>query len=322
MPRADALWYVANGRVELRPAEVAAPGPDHVLVRGLYSGISRGTERLVLAGAVPPSEYQRMRCPHQEGGFPFPVKYGYALIGQVESEGALQGRTVFVLHPHQSLARVSTQAAQPLPDGVPARRACLGANMETALNVIWDAGVKPGQKVLIIGGGVLGVLIASLAQRITNTAVTISDIQPARAATAAQFGVAFAAPADAPVDQDIVIHASATEEGLVRALDCAAFEGKVVEASWFGANKIALPLGGAFHSQRLQLISSQVGAVSPAYRSSWSHSRRLSHALALLRDDRFDALITQEIPFAEAPSRLPEVLRGDSSGFMSALRYA
>lgn len=322
MPDSEALWYTAAGQVACRPANVPPPAAGEVTVRALYSGISRGTERLVLIGHVPRSEYRRMRCPMQEGEFPFPVKYGYALVGTVtDGPPEWRNRDVFVLHPHQRVANVPLTFAQPLPEGLPPKRACLAANMETALNITWDAEMVAGQKILVIGAGVLGLLTAALAAQIPDTKVTVVDVVENRGEVARRMGAAFALPPAAPTAQDVVIHTSATEEGLVQALDCAGFEAKVVEASWFGERKVALPLGAAFHAQRLQLISSQVGAVAPSHRGEWTHARRLARALELLCDEKFDALVTGEIPFGEAPRRLPGVLSGDSSGLMTVLSY-
>lgn len=322
MPRSEALWTIAPGAMELRPVDLASPDAGEVTVRALYSGISRGTERLVLQGKVPASEHERMRCPLQEGAFPFPVKYGYALVGTVEGGAPdLAGRAVFVLHPHQGLANVPVSFVQPLPDGLPAKRACLAANMETALNITWDAQLAAGQNILIVGGGVLGLLTAALAANIPKAKVTLVDVLESRAVIAGKMGASFTLPAHAPRDQDVVIHTSASDAGLALALDSARFEGKVVEASWFGERQVAVPLGGAFHSQRLQLISSQVGSVAPSHRDTWTHGQRMARALELLRDEKFDALITHEIAFADAPRRLPAVLGGDSSDLMTVLCY-
>jgi len=322
MPRSDALWYAAKGQVESRPVDFAAPGANEVTIRALYSGISRGTESLVLHGQVPPSEHQRMRCPLQEGEFPFPVKYGYALVGTVVGGApALEGRNVFALHPHQRTTNIPLSFAHPLPDGLPPKRACLAANMETALNITWDAHIAPGQKVLIIGGGVLGLLTAAVAAAVPGTKVTVVDVQERRAEPAFKMGAAFALPPAAPVNQDVVIHTSASEAGLVKAMECAAFEARVVEASWYGARTVTLPLGAAFHAQRLQLISSQVGSVAPNHRATVTHGQRLARALELLMDAKFDSLITGEIAFDEAPRQLPGVLSGDSSDLMTVLRY-
>jgi NADPH:quinone reductase-like Zn-dependent oxidoreductase len=320
---AQALWYVAGGKIELR-RETLAPRPDdkHVLLRALFSGVSRATERLVSAGRIPPSEFIRMRGPHQAGDFPFPVKYGYALVAQVEAGPAdLVGRAVFALHPHQDRVCLPAADVRPLPDGLPPRRAVLAANMETALNILWDSEAHAGDRVLVVGGGIVGLLTAALA-RDAGCAVTVVDIRDERAAPCRAFGVAFATPGTAPGDQDVVVHTSASEAGLVLALDSARFEGTVVEASWYGDHAPRVPLGGAFHSRRLRLVSSQVGVVSPNHRAEWSHARRLGHALELLCDGRFNDLLGDDIPFAEAPVLLPEVLGRADSHRMPVLRYA
>lgn len=317
----EALWYVAAGRIARKAVAMQSAAPHEAIVAAHFSGVSRGTERLVLHGKVPVSEHERMRCPHQEGAFPFPVKYGYALSGVViEGPEDRIGQNVFVLHPHQRRACVPLSALRPLPADLPLRRACLAANMETALNITWDAAITPGSRVLIIGGGVLGLLTAGVVAAIAQTSVTVSDLDPTRATLANKMGATFALPDDAPKDQDIVIHTSATETGLRQALSCAAFEGKIVEASWYGDTPVSLPLGQEFHSRRLRLISSQVGAVPASHRGEWSMAQRMGAALDLLRDDRYDALITNELPFTDAPEQLPSVL-DKSAGLMTVLRY-
>jgi threonine dehydrogenase-like Zn-dependent dehydrogenase len=315
---AKALWYAAKGRIELR-TERLTPRDGTLSLRALYSGISRGTERLVFTGAVPASEFERMRCPRQDGAFPFPVKYGYSLVGEVEN-GPFAGKTAFLLHPHQDRVLASESEIHLVPAGVPARRAVLAANMETALNVLWDSGASAGDRVLIVGGGVLGLLIASLVSAVPGTATTLVDIDPSREAIASRLGAAFALPGAAPEDQDVVIHTSATEDGLRLALKCAGSEARVVEASWYGDRAVSLPLGEAFHARRLALISSQVGEIPPARRPRWTHRRRLGAALSLLRNDALDALITNDVAFAEAPAKLPNVF-ADSTGLMTVLDY-
>lgn len=323
MQRAESLWYVSPGSVELRPEALPPSDADSVLVRALYSGISRGTERLVLKGLVPDSEHERMRCPFQEGAFPFPVKYGYSLVGCI-AEGPPDriGQAVFLLHPHQSLLRVPLGVLHPLPAGLPPRRAALAANMETALNVVWDAGVAPGDRVLVVGGGVVGLLIARLAALIPGTEVTVVDPLAAREAVAKRLGAAFASPAAAPGEQDVVIHTSASEAGLRLALACAGRDALVIEASWHGARQVSLPLGEAFHAKRLRLRSSQVGAVPPERSVRWTRERRLGVALRLLLDEACDTFITGELSFADAPALLPGLLTGEAVGLMTVLRYA
>ena len=319
---ARALWYVAPGRTELREAAVPTPGAGEVLVRTLYSGISRGTERLVFEGKVPESERQRMRMPTQEGEFPFPVKYGYAAVGTVEAgHAAMAGRTVFALHPHQSRFVIPESAAVPVPDTVPPRRAVLAANIETALNVLWDGEAKAGQKIAVVGGGIVGLLVAALAAKPFDAAVTLIDKEPKREALANKLGAAFALPAAAPHGFELVVHTSASDAGLALSLDIAAFEATIVEASWYGDRAVGVPLGGAFHSQRLKLVSSQVGAVASSHRARYTHRQRMDEAMRLLADDRFEALLGEEIPFDQLPQELPRLLAPDAPGVGALVKY-
>lgn len=302
---AQALWITGPGSAELRREPVPRTGPDQVRVRTLYSGISRGTETLVFRGEVPETEYGRMRAPFQAGDFPAPVKYGYINVGVVE-EGpdALRGRTVFCLHPHQTRYVVPVDAVYPLPAGVLPARAVLAANMETAVNGLWDAHAQVGDRIAVIGAGALGCLVAWLAGRIPGCRVELIDLNPRRAQVAGTLGVDFRTPQEATGDADMVIHTSGNPEGLVTALRLAAFEASVVEMSWFGKQAVALPLGEGFHARRLALRSSQVGAVAATQRGRWSTRRRMALALSLLDDPALDCLVTGESPFAE----LPEVL--------------
>lgn len=318
----QALWYAEAGRVELRATNVSAPSEDSVVIKAHFSGVSRGTERLVFGGRVPGPEHERMRCPHQKGDFPFPVKYGYALAGEVvNGPPKTLGSRVFTLHPHQQFAQVKASDVYEIPECMPIRRAILAANTETAINVLWDASPAPQERILIIGGGVLGLLIAGLAAQQPQNEVTVIDIDPNRKEIAHALGAKFSTPENAPTEQNVVIHTSASESGLRKALLCAANDGRIVEASWFGDREISLPLGEAFHSRRLRIISSQVGAIPPSHRERWSPRQRMEKALDHLKDDRFDALITGELDFSEAPTLLPEVLANDSSGLMTAIRY-
>ncbi len=305
----EALWYVGAGRAEIRVEPLADPGPGEVRVRALHSAISRGTERLVLAGNVPPSEFARMRAPFMAGSFPFPVKYGYATVGRVERGPAeLQGRLVFALHPHQSVFNLPATAAVPVPDDVPAARSVLAANMETALNAVWDAQPAAADRIAVVGAGVVGSLVAYLCGRLPGAQVTLVDVDSSRAALARALGVGFAAPGAAPGGCDLVVHASGTGAGLATALDLAGDEACVLEMSWYGACDVAVPLGAAFHSRRLRLVSSQVGQVAASHRARWTYSRRLSAAIGLLADARLDGLIAPAIKFHDLPQRLPDIL--------------
>jgi NADPH:quinone reductase-like Zn-dependent oxidoreductase len=320
--QAKALWYVAPGRAELRDEAVAPPKPGEVAVRALYGAISRGTERLVHAGRVPASEYDRMRAPMMGGAFPFPVKYGYATVGRVEAGPAeLRGRVAFSLHPHQSLFTLPTEAVVPVPDNVPSTRAVLAANMETALNAVWDGAPGPADRVAVVGGGLVGLLVAYLCARLPGAEATVVDIAPARAELARALGARFAQPGDARGDCDLVFHASATAAGLATALRLAGEEASVVELSWYGSGDVAAPLGEAFHSRRLRLISSQVGKVAPSHRARWTYRRRLAAALALLGDPALDALIAPAVSFEELPAKLTAIFGAESNAVCQLIRY-
>ena len=302
MTEARAFWVVAPGRGELRSETLPPVDATQRLVRTLASGVSRGTEALVFAGRVPQSQYETMRAPLMAGSFPFPVKYGYCAVGLAD------GRRVFVLHPHQDAFLAPDTMCIPVHDCVPTDRAVLAANMETALNLTWDAAPLPGERVLVIGAGVVGLLAASLLARIPAARVTMTDTDPKRAALAHQFGCAFTAPEAAPRDQELVVHASASEAGLRLALDCAAFEARIVEASWYGDAAPSLPLGEAFHARRLRIIATQVGAVAPPMRGRRSHAERVAIALDLLGDGQYDALLDGPTRFEDMPGAMARIL--------------
>lgn len=319
---ARAFWVASPGQGEIRNEDLPAPSGGDVVVRALYSGISRGTEALVFGGHVPESEWARMRAPFQVGEFPGPVKYGYSMVGEIErGPRDLTGRVVFVLHPHQTRFVVPLGAVHVLPDAVPPARAVLAANLETALNGVWDARPHVGDRITVIGAGTVGVLAAWLAARIPGTAVELVDINPQRATVAGALGIPFATPATASGDADIVIHASGSPAGLELALQVAAIEATIVELSWFGDQSVALPLGQEFHSKRLTIAASQVGRVAPTQRARWDHRRRMQLALTLLRDPSLDVVITGESPFETLPEVMPGLARSPGDTLCHRVKY-
>jgi len=319
---ARALWVVGEGRAELRVEELPDPGPHEVRVRTRYTAISRGTEALVASGRVPEALHETMRAPFQAGAFPWPVKYGYCNVGVVEAGDLPAGTEVFCLFPHQDRFVVPMGAVQALPRGLPAGRAVLAANLETALNVVWDGGIGPADRVAVVGAGVVGALAAWLCGRIPGTAVQLIDVRPERASLAEALGVGFAAPDAADLDRDVVIEASGAEGGLATALGLAGLEATVVVASWYGAGPVAVPLGEAFHSRRLTLRSSQVGRVPPHRTPRFDPGRRLRAALALLADaPELEALIGGETDFARLPDALAEITSPDSGSLCHRIRY-
>jgi len=319
---AHAFWMHAPGRGEIRRVVLPEPGRDDVVVRTLRSGISRGTETLVFRGAVPPAQRAAIRAPFQEGDFPGPVKYGYLNVGVVE-HGApdLRGRTVFCLYPHQTAYVVPASAVTVVPDGVPPARAVLAGTVETAVNALWDAAPLLGDRVAVVGAGMVGCCVARLLRLFPALEVTLVDVDPGRADVAAALGVDFALPADAPGGRDLVVHASATSAGLQRSLDLLAPESTVVDLSWYGDSEVRLSLGGAFHSGRLHIRSSQVSTVSPARSGRRTTADRLALALGLLRDPAFDALVTGESRFDELPDVMPRLAAGTLPALCHTITY-
>jgi Zn-dependent alcohol dehydrogenase len=300
---ARAFWIVAAGRGALRAEPLPPADPGSLVLRTLASGVSRGTEALVFAGNVPESQYLTMRAPMMGGAFPFPVKYGYSVVAETPD-----GQRVFVLHPHQDRMVVKAVQCIAVPDAVPTRRAVLAANMETALNIVWDAAPLAGERILVVGAGVVGLLTAALLARSPGARVTVVDTNPRRDPLARRFGCAFAPPDAAPADQELIVHASGTEAGLRCALRAAAFEARIVEASWFGTTAPGVPLGEAFHQRRIRLLASQVGSVATAMRGRRSHAERLALALDLLTDPAFDRLLEGPTRFEDMPDAMPRIL--------------
>ena len=318
----QSLWYVAPERAEIR-SEYLDPLPSEgIRVRALFGALSRGTESLIYRGLVPESEYGRMAAPWMAGSFPFPVRYGYANVGRVD-EGPADwiGRLVFALRPHQTLYQSSADDVVMLPDGVTAERAVLAANMETALNAVWDAAPGPGDRIAVVGGGVVGCLVAYLCGHLPGAGVTLVDINPERASIATGLGVEFALPGSAPSNCDVVFHCSASAAGLATAMAAAGDEATVLELSWYGATPIQVPLGGAFHSRQIRLQSSQVGHIASSHRPRWTHHRRLHAAVQLLSDARLDCLLSPAIDFLQLPDRLSDLLGPRSDALCCLIRY-
>jgi threonine dehydrogenase-like Zn-dependent dehydrogenase len=318
---ARAYRVLEPGHGALVEVELPEPGPDDVVVATRHSAISRGTELLVFRGGVPASQHAIMRAPFQSGEFPGPVTYGYLAVGTVEAgPAALRGRAVFCLHPHQDRFVVPAAAVSVVPDGVPATRAVLAGTVETAVNALWDAAPRVGDRIAVVGGGMVGGAVAALLAGIPGVRVELVDVDPGRAALAAALGVGFALPDDAAGGCDLVVHASATEAGLARSLALLAVEGEVVELSWYGDRTPRVPLGESFHSGRLAIRASQVGRVSPSRQARWTYADRMALALRLLADPRFDALISEAVPFEELPETMVR-LAGGAPGLAVRVDY-
>jgi NADPH:quinone reductase-like Zn-dependent oxidoreductase len=320
--KALAFWVRAPGTGEIRAVRLPTPGPGDVLVRTLRSAVSRGTETLVWGGRVPASQYDVMRAPHQEGDLPGPVKYGYLNVGVVEQGPPwLRGRTVFCLYPHQSAYVVPSGAVIVVPEDVPPDRAVLAGTVETAVNALWDAAPLLGDRVAVVGAGMVGCCVARLLARIPGVRVTLVDVDPSRSGVATALGVDFRVPGEAVGDLDLVVHTSATSSGLQTSLDLLRPEGEVLELSWYGDQETHVALGGAFHSGRLAVRASQVGTMAPARRGSRTTRERLELSLELLRDPAFDVLLTGESPFEELPGVMARLAGGDLPALCHSVVY-
>jgi threonine dehydrogenase-like Zn-dependent dehydrogenase len=319
---AAAFWVTEPGRGQIRPVTLPEPGPDDVLVRTLRTGVSRGTETLVFGGHVPESQHATMRAPFQEGDFPGPVKYGYLNVGVVErGPEALVGRTVFCLYPHQTAYVVPAAAVTVVPEGVPAERAVLAGTVETAVNALWDARPLIGDRVAVVGAGMVGCCVARLLASMPGVSATLVDVDDSRSAAAASLGAGFAVPAGAPGGLDLVVHTSGTSAGLQTSLDLLAPDGEVLELSWYGDAPVSVSLGGSFHSRRLAVRASQVGEVAAARRGRRTHSERLALALDLLHDPAFDVLLTGESRFEDLPDVMAELASGATRTLCRSIIY-
>ncbi|MBU0723644.1 MAG: zinc-binding alcohol dehydrogenase [Alphaproteobacteria bacterium] len=320
-PTSRAFWIERPGKGSLREESLPALGEGDVRVRTLYTAVSRGTESLIFQGKVPQSQWQAMRAPHQGGFFPAPLKYGYINVGVVEDGALPAGTPVFCLFPHQDRYVVPAESVTPLPASLPPERAVLAANMETAINGLWDAAPLVGDRIAVIGAGVVGCLVAFLASRLPGAQIELIDVDPAKAAIAEALGITFALTRDASREADIIIHASGNPMGLQTALTLAGYEATILEMSWYGSTLVPLPLGEEFHSKRLILKSSQVGGVSPARRARRGYGDRMALALSLLQDARLDALITGESPFEELPELMATLSTTPSGTLCHRIRY-
>ena len=322
------LSYPKSGHARLEERQMGECGEKQVIFKTLYSGISRGTELLVYKGLVPPDQYEIMKCPYQAGEFSFPVSYGYSCVGEVVKTGSAvneieEGAQVFVLHPHAEAGVVDAAMVNTLPDGLPPDRAVLSANMETALNAIWDSGISKGSNCAVIGAGVVGLLTARLVFEETGKKPLVIDIDPSKQEIATKLGCDFvvAGEVGATAEFDSVFNTSASGDGLQQAIDLCAFEGQVIEMSWYGDRSVNLALGGAFHSKRIRIISSQVGHVSPVKRGVVSHAERMQLAMTRLCDSDFDCLLEPAVAFDDLPERLPEILSGENRGLCQIVVY-
>jgi len=320
MTNTTALWHLSEQESAIRSQSLPELKADKCRIESLFSLVSSGTESLVANGEVPTDLHDSMQVPYMEGDFSFPVKYGYSLVGKVvEGSHNLVGQQVHLLHPHQQHCVVNEADITIIPAGIPPQRAVLASNVETALNAIWDSRLSAGDRVLIIGMGLIGSLVARLASQFPATQVSVADTDPARLALAREQGFSQYEPSDAPFD--VAFHSSGSSAGLQTAIDAVGYEGKVIELSWYGTRSAEVKLGGSFHQQRKQIISSQVSQLPSHQQSRWDYRRRKQTVLNLLQDDGWDDFLTATVDFPEAPALFDKLRQGDRSQLSWTIRY-
>lgn len=320
--QATAYWTTDVGQGELRTETLPALGAGEALVRTLYSGISRGTEMVVHAGQVPPRVAEAMGAPRQDGSFPGPVKFGYLSVGVVEQGPAdWVGQRVFCLNPHQDLYIAPLSALIRIPDAVPSRRAVLTGTVETAVNALWEGGPRLGDRVAVVGAGLVGGMVATLLRTFPLERLQLLDVNPAKEDFAGALGVDFAHPDDALSDNDMVFHCSARQEGLERALQIAGDDSDVIEMSWYANRSVTIPLGEDFHARRLSIRASQVGMVATARRFRRTTTDRLNLSLNLLKDPVFDAFLTGTSAFNDLPDVVQRLANGKLPALCHVIEY-
>lgn len=317
-----ACWHLTGGQSLIREEPLPPLEEGKCQVDALFSLISTGTERLIALGQVPRELFPQMKVPYMGGDFSFPIKYGYSLVGTVTTDNhPYAGKTVHLLHPHQSSCIVASQDLFVVPDEIPAKRAILASNLETALNAVWDAQISIGDKVLVIGFGIIGSLVARVLSMIGAVEVVVQDIDLRRRNLAEQMGFWTQDIGTEGISFDAVFHTSASESGLQAAIDQVGFEGKIIELSWYGNKSVSIQLGGDFHSQRKQIISSQVSHLPPYHSRRWNYRRRKEVVFELLKQPAFDAHLTAETRFEDLPKVFSTLREGTNKELAWVVKY-
>jgi len=322
MGKVRSLWHLSDSQSVIKENTAQNPSPSFLKIQSHFSLISTGTERLVACGEVPGSVHDDMKVPYMEGAFPFPIKYGYSLVGKVITEGhSMTGKLVHAMHPHQDFCLINESDLFEIHSNIPAQRATLASNLETALTAVWDAQVNIGDRVLIVGFGLIGSLIARLLSFIPAIYFQIIEIDKERIQHAEKLGFPVSAILRKHSKFDIAFHTSATAEGLQTCIDGVGLEGKIIELSWYGKKPVKINMGGSFHSQRKQIISSQVGKLPSKYNARWDMKRRKKVVFELLENALFDQQITHFIKFVDTPTFFADLRAGKAKGLAYCIEY-
>lgn len=315
MPSSRSLWHIDAGHSEIRSQNLD-PLPGQILLQSLYSLISLGTEKTIALGGVPGNVYDKMKVPYMEGSFSLPVKYGYSLVARSE-----EGQCYHLMHPHQDLVSVNPESLTPVPPGIPPSRAVLVSNMETALTAYWDAGPLKDEKIMIAGFGLIGALTALLLRLKGFQDITVYEPDATRTGLARRLGFHTGDPGFDPGPFDLAFHSSGNASGLQHCLEVMGPEGRILELSWYGRQKITLGLGEHFHINRLRIIASQVSSIPRNLQGAWNFAKRKQEVLSLLADPCWDRLEIEEVPFETSPAVFYKIRHSQTKGLTYILKY-
>ncbi len=302
------LYFTAPGEVELREESLPTLGADEILVETICSAISAGTEMLIYQGRFPRDVETDSVISTLRSDFKYPLAYGYAAVGKVVDIGKAVNKNwkdkfVFSFQPHTSHFIATTDCLFPVPESISCETACFLPNMETAVNLVQDAAPILGERVIVFGQGVIGLLTTALLREFPLEALVTADCYDLRRETSLKLGVSDSldpaandfrnqASAYLKTGADLTFELSGSPSALDDAITITTFSGRIVIGSWYGEKRTVLNLGGAFHRSRIRLISSQVSTIAPELSGRWDKARRFDIAWNALKRIKPEKWIT------------------------------
>ena len=316
MMRSQTLFFIAPRQIEIRSTNLPELKTDEVLVQTVCSAISAGTEMLIYQGRFPRTLETDSVISGLRGGFKYPLAYGYACVGKVVEVGKdvdreWLNRLVFAFQPHTSHFISKTDSLFSVPNSLLPESACFFPNMETAVNLVQDAAPIFGERVLVLGQGIIGLLTASLLREFPLETLVTADPYEMRRKASLNMEVSetldpnsenFQSKLNAYAQKkfDLTLELSGNPSALEDALALTCFSGRIVIGSWYGEKKVEVDLGGAFHRSRIKLISSQVSTIAPELAARWDKARRFEAAWKALERVQPEKWITHQFPIEQA----------------------
>ena len=318
--KSQSLWLIKKNKPKILSKDIYYKKNNKtVLVKTLYSGISKGTENLVARGKIHKSQFKIMRCPFQDGNFSFPIKYGYINIGEIiDGPISLTGKKIFTLFPHQTVFEISTKNIN-LIKNKNAKKYLLTANMETAVNIFWDSQAKKNDRILIVGLGSVGLLTAYFFKLKGYKNLYVSDVNLSKKSIAKKLNLNFI-HYNKINNLDCIINTTSNYDVLNNSFTKLNLDGKIIEASWYGEKVGKLNLGNEFHSKRLRIISSQVSNIPLHMQKKHNYRSRLKIAINALNDDKLLLLINSVSKFENLEKNYISILK-DKNIIIHAIKY-